>query len=228
MDSFSSLVEEEWTSFKELQSLTTGRNLSIMFADLSEDAALIMAAAAEEEQHDPQSAAACKEQLCHLMSVAEKLGYFAVPAREQSDKGATLYIVFQLLGFKPWNRKYIQRLTRWATDDWKGSLSCAILGTLAIPVEARRADENTNGLVQQLPGDVNFKSCASCVQPLALQDIFLNNHVDFMYQFKNVIHRTELDNDSVKEALQDDEDIDETLAILGVNFNHGIHILLVY
>ena len=107
MDSFSSLVEEEWESLKDLQSLTTGHNLSLMFADLSEDAALIMAATGDTEpdSNDRILAAKCKEQLCHFMSVSRKLGYFAVPAKRQPTSGATTYVVFQLLGFKPWKSK---------------------------------------------------------------------------------------------------------------------------
>ena len=117
---FSELVEEEWSSFPQLQGFTTGHNLDIMFADRAEDCSLIIGTDAQPEASNQNS-----------LQFRERL-----PTRSQasSDSGSTVteYLCFQLLGFKPGNRKYIEKITQWGSDIWKGKLSCAMLGAFDV------------------------------------------------------------------------------------------------
>lgn len=202
LNSFHQLVKEQWGSFKELQSLTTGHNLDIMFADLTADTEMILSADPEPSQQD---ASVCKEHLCHLMSVASKASYYAVPAKEQHIVGSTTYIVFQLLGFKPWNRKYIQRLTQWSFDCWKGNLSCAVLGSLVVKNTNEKDGSSDKMHIQSLAMDTEFKSFASCVKPLPLEDFFVNDNIDFLHQFTQVAHTTEFDSASILALLEDSD-----------------------
>lgn len=200
---FSELVEEEWSTFKELQTFTTGFNLEIMFADRSADASAIQAA-------DPESATQpyCKEKLSHLMSLARKLGYYAIPAKSQPDPGVTTYLCFQLLGFRPWARRYIQKLTQWAKDEWQGHLSCAVLGSFNV-VKDWGEESQAQGAACALVGrDVQFTSRSCSIQPVALDEFFVGDHVDFLREFQGVFHKAEFDAPAILEMVDDDLDSD--------------------
>ena len=208
LNSFDQLVEEEWATFRELQGFTSGHNLNLMFADRTEDNAAILAALPD----DAFSPNGFREQLAHFMSVTRKSGYYAVPARHQPDHAATTYVCFQILGFRPGHRKYMQRLTQWSTDEWKGSLSCAVLGTFDVSKGAEPENER-----QGDPGATTFKTCSSMVQPVPLDDIFVNDNIDYLHEFKDVVHQTEFDEAAVHEMVGDpisDDPLDESLAKL--------------
>ena len=212
LESFGDLVEETWNTFRELQTFTTGHNLDIMFADRSRDVEVIQAAMPES---DPASTKEGREQLAHLMSLARKGGVYAIPATDQatpeSPEGMT-WICFQLLGFNPGNRKYMERLTQWSVDDWKGTLSCAILGNFVVSSDPV-ADADAQGPI--VPSDLCFKSVATVVQPLTLGQLFMNNTIDHMHEFLTVNHKTEFDAASVQEILSDpisDEPVSDDLA----------------
>ncbi|CAE7311851.1 unnamed protein product [Symbiodinium sp. CCMP2456] len=68
LSSFSSIVQEEWGSFKELQSFTTGHNLQIMFADRSPEMQMIAAASKDTTEDDPSF----RDKLDHVMSLMRK------------------------------------------------------------------------------------------------------------------------------------------------------------
>lgn len=204
--SFSELVAEEWTSFKELQTLTTGHNLDIMYANISEDAANIAALDQETSSHNSPE---FKERLCHLMTLVKRSGYYCMPEQKQEGATSTTYLVFQLLGFKPWNFKYIERLTQWATDIWRGHLSVALLGKFTVEHEKGEND---------LPQDVQFTSRATSVQPFSLEGFFAEDRIDNLYEFTQVVHTTEFDKSSILDMAEDpSEELDATLVKLGVN-----------
>lgn len=106
----------------------------------------------------------------------------------------------------------MQRLTQWSTDEWKGSLSCAVLGTFDVSKGAEPENER-----QGDPGATTFKTCSSMVQPVPLDDIFVNDNIDYLHEFKDVVHQTEFDEAAVHEMVGDpisDDPLDESLAKL--------------
>ena len=128
LSSFSCLVQEEWGSFKELQSFTTGHNLQIMFADRSPEMQMIAAASKDTTEDDPSF----RDKLDHVMSLMRKSGHYCMPCLQQSNPNVTQYMCFQLLGFRPSNKKYMQRLTNWGTNRWRGQFACAVLGSFSV------------------------------------------------------------------------------------------------
>ena len=215
LNSFEQLVEEEWETFRELQGFTSGHHLNLMFADRTEDTAAILAALPD----DTVSPNGFREQLAHFMSVTRKSGYYTVPARHQPHHASTTYLCFQILGFKPGHRKYMQRLTQWSTDEWKGSLSCAVLGTFDVPKGAEPENEGQGHEI--VPGATTFKTFSSMVQPVPLDDIFFNDNIDYLHEFKVVVHQTEFDEAAIHEMVGDsisDDPLDESLANLGEIF----------
>ena len=210
--SFDQLVAEDWASFKELQGFTTGHNLNIMFADRTEDTAAISAALPDE----PTTVIGYREQLAHFMNVTKKSGYYAVPARNQPDPDfATTYVCFQILGFKPGYRKYMQRLSQWSIDEWKTCLSCAVLGCLNIPKDTTVISDND---VTLIPPGTEFKTQTTLVQPIPLEDIFWHDNIDYLHEFKSATHRTLFDEDSIIDLLSDsvsDTALDDAFVILG-------------
>ena len=210
---FSELVEEEWSSFAQLQGFTTGHNLEIMFADRAKDCSLIIGTDAQPEASN-QNSRQFRERLCHFMSRAKKGGYYAIPSRSppgRSDFGSTEYFCFQLLGFKPGNRKYIERITQWATDIWKGKLSCAMLGVFDVQHDGQGGD------VQLIPQGKTFKSVVTSVQPVSLEELFDNDNIDHLHEFQCVSHITEFDRASVQDLVQNEEDeMSQDFAILAL------------
>ena len=190
---FSSLVQEEWNTFKELQTFTTGHNLDIMFADRSAETLLILGNDSESSANPPHF----RERLAHFMSVTKKGGYYAIPSKDQTTYGSTTYICFQLLGFKPGNRKYIEKITQWSTDDWKGNLCCAVLGAFDVPQEGEH-----EGL-HPVPEGFAFTSMSSSVQPISVDDFFQKDVIDYMHEFRSVSHATEFDKHAIEEMTQD-------------------------
>lgn len=190
---FSSLVEEEWNTFKERQTFTTGHNLDIMFADRSAETLLILGNDPEPSENPPNF----RERLGHFMSVTKKGGYYAIPSKDQSTSGSTTYICFQLLGFRPGNKKYIERITQWSTDDWKGNLCCAVLGAFDIPKEGGQEGLRT------VPEGFAFTSMSSSVQPISVDDFFQKDMIDYMHEFRNVSHATKFDKHAIEEMAED-------------------------
>lgn len=213
LNSFGDLVDEEWATFRQLQSFTTGHNLGIMFADRTVDNATILSMVPDE----PTTTRNGREHLAHFMSLTRKNGYYAIPARAQDDPNHTTYLCFQILGFKPGNRKYMQKLTRWSIDEWKGSLSCAVLGSFQVPSNIPFPNVDAGGLV--VPFDTVFKTHASLVQPLPLEDLFINDSIDYLHEFHHVVHQTEFDEAAVHDIIgtQSNENDDGDQAAL-VNF----------
>lgn len=211
---FSELVEEEWSSFPQLQGFTTGHNLDIMFADRAEDCSLIIGTDAQPEASN-QNSLQFRERLCHFMSRAKKGGYYAIPTRSQasSDSGSTVteYLCFQLLGFKPGNRKYIEKITQWGSDIWKGKLSCAMLGAFDVQHDGQ------GGGAKLIPQETTFKSVVTSVEPVSLDLLFDNDNVDHLHEFQRVSHITEFDRSFVQDLVQnEEEEMSQDLAILAL------------
>ena len=208
--SFSDLVEEDWSTFRELQTFTTGHNLDIMFADRTEEHDAILLAVPDERVTDTSS----RDRLAHFMTLTRKSGYYAVPSKHQVNPNTTSYICFQVLGFRPGHRKYMQRLTQWSIDEWKGALSCAVLGTFDIPKGTSLEDCEE---IQAMTSDARFKTLSSVVQPLPLDDLFVNNSIDYLHEFQSIVHVTEFDEASVQDMMMDPENEsipDQTLVTL--------------
>lgn len=206
LESFSELVSERWETFRELQTFTTGHNLDIMFADRSRDAFLIQAAMPEPDKTSTKEG---RDQLAHFMTVTRKGGYYMYPQSQSVD--GTVWACFQLLGFNPGNRKYMERLTQWSVDNWRNSLSCAVLGTFLVPPD----HGGSRGMI--VPGDISFsfKSVNTVVQPLLLRNLFVNDVIDSLHEFTVLSHKTEFDKQSVQDLLLEpilDETVDEALA----------------
>ena len=202
LSSFSELVEEEWSSFRELQSFTTGHNLEIMFADRSTDMQRIVAAS-----KDPEDDPVFRDRLDHLMGLLDRTGHYCMPTSEQNDHNVTQYMCFQLLGFRPSNKKYMQRLTNWAKNPWQGQLACAVLGFFNVDRECVSLDDDDQA--SHSPVDVSvdrtvtLQSCS--VQTLSLDTFFHNNNIDYVHRFDHVQSRVNFDTDIVEEMLLDEE-----------------------
>ena len=214
LDSFHELVEDDWATFRELQSFTSGHKLEIMFADRTADNAAILSALPE----DQASQVGSRERLAHFMNVTRKSGYYAIPTSQQSNPASTTYMCFQVLGFKPGHRKYMQRLTQWSIDEWKGALSCAVLGTVDVPKTNMDDEEGNADQLATLPNATNFKSRSSIVQPVPLDEFFSNDNIDYLHEFKHVVHQTEFDETAVHDSaaipIDEDGSVDEDLANL--------------
>lgn len=97
--------------------------------------------------------------------------------------------MFSALGLPARQKKYIQRLTQWSIDDWKGTLATAVLGTFQVP--------KTNGVVDGsdsiLDRATSFVSWSNVVQPLLLKELFVANRILSLHQFESVKHTTHFD-----------------------------------
>ena len=209
LESFSELVEERWETFRDLQSFTTGHNLDIMFADRSDDARLIQETVPDNERSCTKEG---REQLAHFMSLTKKGGFYMIPQSQSAD--GTLWTCFQLLGFKPGHRRYMEKLTQWSVDNWKNALSCAVLGTCVVG--------NCNGNVD-VPEDLDFSfnSVTTVVQPLLVEDLFVNDLIDNLHEFTVLDHKVQFDKQSVQDLLLDpllNEDVDEDFAYFATNY----------
>lgn len=215
LESFDELVQEKWQTFRELQSYTTGHNLDIMFADVSRDATLIQASVPDS---GPASTKEGRDQLAHLMSIAKKTGVYAIPEKNQSDPDRTTWSCFQILGFNPGNRKYMERLTQWSVDDWKGMLSCAVLGSFTTwNGDGRPADDQGPSEGPIVPCDFVFKSVTCMVQPLGLKELFFKNRIDNLHEFTQTTHKTEFDKESIRDLMKEpvpDAPVDDDLVTL--------------
>ena len=219
---FAKLVPESWSSIKELQSYTTGMNLNIMFADRTEEQATILLA-------DPATRGGGNERndegkrdfvgkLAHLMTIAKKGNYYAVPLMgpQQTNQSHTDFVCFQLLGFRPGNKKYMQRLTNWSTDVWRGALLCSTLGIFSAP----KLDADNTALVQR---DVTAAFSSSNVQPWSVESLFQEDRVDHMYEFQRVHHEVAFDTSAIEDmnvdAESDSFEYDMDFVTLGMSLN---------
>ena len=200
LSSFSELVEEEWSSFKELQSFTTGHNLDIMFADRSADMERIVAVGKE-----PEDDHGFRVRLDHLMTLLDKTHHYCMPTSEQNDPHVTQYMCFQLLGFRPSNKKYMQRLTNWAKNPWQGQLACAVLGVFNVDNQCVDLEDACQAEPSPIaPGQiVRLPSCS--VQTIPLEAFFHKNTIDHIHRFHDVSHRVNFDTEIVSEMLQEEE-----------------------
>lgn len=215
LESFEGLVAEKWQTFRELQSYTTGHNLDIMFADVSRDATLIQASVPDSGSASTREG---RDQLAHLMSITKKTGVYAIPETNQSHPDRTTWSCFQILGFNPGNRKYMERLTQWSVDEWRGMLSCAVLGSFTTWNEAgRSADDQDPGEGPVVPCDFIFKSVTCIVQPLSVNELFLKNRIDNLHEFTGTEHKTEFDKGSIQDLMKEPvvgEAVDDDLLTL--------------
>ena len=205
LGSFSKLVPEPWNSMKELQSFTTGLNLNIMFADRSDEQAAILLAGPQsrggEEPHI-ESNRKFLGQLAHLMTIAEKGRYYAIPllGAHQTEGMKTDFVCFQLLGFRPGHKKYMQRLTNWSSDIWHGTLLCSTLGTFSVV----KSEDNAQSCTMQ--PDVTLSFSSSNVQPWNVNSFFEDDRVDHLYTFHNVQHEVGFDVSSIEDILSETTD----------------------
>ena len=205
LSAFCDLVPETWSSMKELQSFTTGLNLNVMFADRSEEQMLICLADETSrgggEKRDSENRGCFLERLHHLMSVTKKGQYYAVPLKQsgQSDADRTHYLCFQLLGFRPGNKKYMQRLTNWGSDVWHGALMCSTLGLLSADKPLGCEDQ-----VAALPNSTSATFESSTVQPWQVEAFFENDRVDHLYRFDSVQHDVDFDVAAIQDLFHED------------------------
>ena len=213
---FSQLVPEQWQTFRELQAYTSGHHLEVMFADRSGDQAAILLADAATRggeargENDPEYLL----QLAHIASVTQKGQHYAIPLpkAQQSradDEGGKDFVCFQLLSYRPGNKKYMQRLTSWSRDTWYGALMCAVLGTFRVP-----RDHNIDGRVGP-PLDLQVSFPTSTVQPWPVQAFFVEDRVDHLYEFLSVEYAAEFDVSAVEDYNDEDHDHDLGLVNLG-------------
>lgn len=205
LGSFSKLVPESWNSLKELQSFTTGLNLNIMFADRSDEHAVILLAGPSSRGGDETSIESNRvflDQLAHLMTVANKGAYYAIPLQNerQSDAMKTDFVCFQLLGFRPGHKKYMQRLTNWSSDIWHGALLCSTLGTFSV------AKSGGNGHEFTMQPDLTVSFASSNVQPWSVKSFFKNDRVDHLYAFDHVQHEVGFDVTAIEDIMNEIED----------------------
>lgn len=200
LQSFSKLVPESWNSLKELQSFTTGLNLNIMFADRSDEQAVILLAGPSSRGGDEkpiESNRVFLDQLAHLMTVANKGAYYAIPLQNEHQSVAmkTDFVCFQLLGFRPGRKKYMQRLTNWSSDIWHGALLCSTLGTFSVA--------KWGGTMRP---DLTVSFASSNVQPWSVNSFFKNDRVDHLYAFENVQHEVGFDVTAIEDIMNETED----------------------
>lgn len=201
---FSKLVPESWSSMKELQSYTTGLNLDIMFADRSEEQTAILLT-------DPSTRGGCDrsdesnrrflDHLAHLMTITKKGKYYAIPLMKphQSTSSHTDFVCFQLLGFRPGHKKYMQRLTNWSLDVWHGALLCSTLGIFSVP---KTVDNMDTALVQS---DLALAFSSSNVQPWSVESMFDEDRVDHLYEFHQVHHEVAFDTSTIEDMTAEEQ-----------------------
>ena len=216
LGSFSNLIDESWNSFRDLQAYTTGLHLDVMFADRSYEQASILLAEKQSKTNDGDLDSNTNklhlEQLAHIMTVAKKGNFYAMPLLKihQSSSSSTDFVCFQLLGFRPGHRKYIQRLTHWATDIWHGALMCSSLWTFSVP--------NTNGTGFALvPGDLTISFESSNVQPWSVGSFFEDDRVEHLYMFNKAEHEVGFDAASIQDYT---EELEEQLDLALVKLNY--------
>lgn len=118
----------------------------------------------------------------------------------QSDATKTDFVCFQLLGFRPGHKKYMQRLTNWSSDIWHGALLCSTLGTFSV---AKSGDDG-NELTMRPDLTVSFAS--SNVQPWSVTSFFKNDRVDHLYAFDSVQHEVGFDVTAIEDIMNEIED----------------------
>ena len=133
------------------------------------------------------------------------------PTRSQSD-----YLdVLSTSWFQSWEPKVYGAVdTVGSVDDWKGTLSCAVLGSFSVSDDSSQHDGS--GPCPTLPDAFSFKSATTVVQPVNLQELFENDSIDSLYQFTSTDHITEFDKESVMDMLGDPisgDAIDSSLVI---------------
>ena len=180
-----------------------------MFADLSDEQQLILLAGPESRGIDinydsgstdlvSESNRIYLDQLAHLTTVTQKGRYYAIPLQNSlqsaSEKDTVDFVCFQLLGFRPGNKKYLQRITNWAVDIWRGKLMCSVLGTVSVAKMALDSE------FPSLPADLSVSFPASCVQPWSVQSMFENELVEHLYVFEDALHESGFDSSALQEC----------------------------
>ena len=101
----------------------------------------------------------------------------------------------------------MERLTQWSIDEWKGTLSSALLGSFTTSNDG-------------LPDNFTFKSATTIVQPINLKDLFVNDSICRLHQFLTLAHKSEFDKASIHDILNDplfdDPIIDDAFVTFGV------------
>ena len=144
-----------------------------------------------------ESALAYNQKLAHLATITRKGGYYAIPlpSQQQATPDSTAYMCFQLLGYRPGDKKYMQRLTNWSRDTWQGSLVCSLLGVISAE---KHGDSDS---VAMLTNDFSARFDSSSIQPVSVESLFEEDRVVHMHQLHNVVHTVGFDTSAIQDTV---------------------------
>ena len=196
---FNELVSEPWTTRAELARLTSGHNLSIMFANMDMEEAMI-AAAAPQPRSRIANALLYQE---HLKLCLMPGGYYALPT--SVTQSATTYCICRVIDPRPSGKKYMERAVQWSDDLWNDHVGILLLGTHVVTQDTvdLEADAGSQTAPLPLPPSFSHDALLGSVERLSI-DIFFKYDFDNIYSLEHVTYTTRLSMDAIYNAMDED------------------------
>ena len=216
LQGFNELVSEPWSTRSELAKLTSGHNLSIMFADVTWEQTLIA-----------QTTPPTRSRIDHALTYQEHLkmaivpgGHYALPVTVDFD-GSTTYCLCRVIDIKPAAKKYMERAVQWSHDTWNDHLGVLMMGTHVVqkeeqdvPVMDLEADLTPAPLAANFSFEV--KACTMERMPL---EAFFKFDFENVYRLEDIKYTCELSMDAINTAVDEDglyDTADEGVLQLGL------------
>lgn len=196
---FDELVAEKWSSMRELHNLISGHHLELMFQDTSFEEQLIEANS--EVRRISQSTRV--EYQNHLAAALTEGSYYAVPV-SVSTSGQTSFHLLQLVALRPANKKYMERVVSWSTDNWYEQVGICSFGITTIrqtTIDVDAADCSSSQ-VCQLPTDFCGTFVSSSIEAFPV-DAFFTFGFENVQKFSKVDFGCEFSIDAVESAVAD-------------------------
>ena len=212
LQKFDELVPEQWQTKCELHRLVSGHTLSLMFADVSVENAII---AAQSIPARPRDDLALKFQE-HLQLALTEGDYYALPM--DTSNGATTYLLCQIVCVRPEGKRYMQRAVGWNVEQhWLDQVAVLVMGTTCIQSAVVDCEEDADTSLVSLPDDFSQEVQAGNIQAFPMQAFF-------KFQFDNVYrlsaqHLCKLSTDTLLSSLDDDcmlDTVDVTTLFFGM------------
>ena len=215
MFEFDRLVDTPWQSRSELARLISGYSLSLMFADVSTDLALI------QSQNVPSNTSKrVLELVAHIKSVLEEGSYYALPDWD-SKSGATNYMLVQLVTFTPSTKRYMQKVLKWSEDPWMEKVGVVVLGKTSLHPSVPIIDVDMCDALVPLPGDFHFCSTTSYPTEISVDDFFKTGF-SCVYKLEDIDYETVFSVSSVANTADDFGDVDLALMCLVIGSLVGL------
>ena len=195
---FDELVAEKWSSMRELHNLISGHHLELMFQDTSFEEQLIEANS--EVRRISQSTRVDYQN--HLAAALTEGSYYAVPV-SVSTSGETSFHLVQLVTLRPANKKYMERVVSWSTDQWYEQVGVCSFGVTRISQTIIDVDADCSpSQVCLLPSDFCGTFASSSIEAFPV-DAFFAFGFENVQKFSKVEFGCEFSMDAVESAVAD-------------------------